>query len=240
MAKLDISVFEKQTADLNEALKELRKTYDETVKVSFGEALKAFFEATPEVQSVFWTQYTPYFNDGDSCYFSVGDIWYNLAAPVSEEESDEDAEEDYEDDYDEGNGFFGRTREEAYKDLDIIAKLRSGELAPTQEELATWEYYYFRETTGGWNYKTRVQEPTVYTITEASLRERENEVNRWLRTIENEERDYPNREEALTNIQTIIKYINSVHPDAMESMFDDHVKVIVTREGIEVEEYEHD
>lgn len=241
MAKLDISVFEKQTADLNEAMKTLRKTYDETVKASFGEAMKAFFEATPEVQSVFWTQYTPYFNDGDACYFRVGDIWYNLAAVTSDEESDEDEDYEDEDDYEEGNGFSYHTREEANKELATIAKLRSGELVPTQEELEHWEYYYFRETvSGGYNRTTRVSDPYVYKITEAKLAEREYEVRGWLRTIENEEYDYPNREEALTNIQTIIKYVNSIDNDAMESMFGDHVKVIITREGTEINEYEHD
>lgn len=32
---------------------------------------KEFFERNPEVNVIYWTQYTPYFNDGDPCYFSV-------------------------------------------------------------------------------------------------------------------------------------------------------------------------
>lgn len=45
-------------------------------KVVFKEALSAFFEEHPKVVAISWTQYTPYFNDGDACYFSVGEPSY--------------------------------------------------------------------------------------------------------------------------------------------------------------------
>lgn len=32
---------------------------------------KVFFDAHPTVTKVRWTQYTPYFNDGDECVFTV-------------------------------------------------------------------------------------------------------------------------------------------------------------------------
>lgn len=34
----------------------------------------AFFAACPEVESLSWTQYTPHFNDGDACVFSVHEL----------------------------------------------------------------------------------------------------------------------------------------------------------------------
>ncbi|WP_074344742.1 hypothetical protein [Mycobacteroides abscessus] len=52
-------------------------------------ALDALF-AFPEVVSVRWTQYTPYFNDGDACTFSVHEARTKLV------DTDEDAG-DYED-----------------------------------------------------------------------------------------------------------------------------------------------
>ena len=36
-----------------------------------GKAFAAFFDRCPEVYAVVWTQYAPYFNDGDPCVFSV-------------------------------------------------------------------------------------------------------------------------------------------------------------------------
>jgi hypothetical protein len=32
-----------------------------------------YFEANPEVEAVKWAQYTPYFNDGEPCEFTVHD-----------------------------------------------------------------------------------------------------------------------------------------------------------------------
>jgi hypothetical protein len=41
-----------------------------------------------------WTQYTPYFNDGDPCVFSVGDPWFRSAADeASDSEYDDDTYE---------------------------------------------------------------------------------------------------------------------------------------------------
>lgn len=38
---------------------------------AFTEGFAPFFAANPQVEGVTWTQYTPYFNDGDACEFSV-------------------------------------------------------------------------------------------------------------------------------------------------------------------------
>ena len=39
--------------------------------VVFAEEAKILFEAHPKLESFSWTQYTPYFNDGESCEFSA-------------------------------------------------------------------------------------------------------------------------------------------------------------------------
>lgn len=47
-----------------------------------GEALKEMvneiFDAYPGLQSFGWTQYTPYFNDGDTCVFGVNNDHYSI------------------------------------------------------------------------------------------------------------------------------------------------------------------
>jgi hypothetical protein len=44
----------------------------ETVlKDAFAEASKTLFDAHPILKSVEWQQFTPYFNDGDTCEFSA-------------------------------------------------------------------------------------------------------------------------------------------------------------------------
>lgn len=38
--------------------------------------LSEFIKQNPEVKAVKWTQYTPYFNDGDACTFCVNDPYF--------------------------------------------------------------------------------------------------------------------------------------------------------------------
>jgi hypothetical protein len=52
----------------------LRAVLDDEVIVEFG-----------------WTQYTPYFNDGDPCVFSVGELWFR----TTNDEKTEDEEYEY-------------------------------------------------------------------------------------------------------------------------------------------------
>lgn len=42
----------------------------------------------PEVEALRWTQYTPYFNDGDELVFSIGDIEAALTDPPEDEEDE--------------------------------------------------------------------------------------------------------------------------------------------------------
>lgn len=43
----------------------------EKVKSLLAKGMKALFEAYPDIETFSWTQYTPYFMDGDPCEFSV-------------------------------------------------------------------------------------------------------------------------------------------------------------------------
>lgn len=65
-------------------------------------ALNAGIAAYPEVVKVEWCQYTPNFNDGDTCRFSVHDpIFYNAAGEEIYEDEINDAFEDFLNLYDE-------------------------------------------------------------------------------------------------------------------------------------------
>jgi len=59
---------------LREKQEEIRKMKKEMVEASnkiFTELTKSIFEEYPKVKSFGWSQYTPYFNDGDTCTFSA-------------------------------------------------------------------------------------------------------------------------------------------------------------------------
>jgi len=50
-----------------EIMDEIKRNAQSALKEAFTE----FFEANPDVRLIAWSQYTPYFNDGDVCQFSV-------------------------------------------------------------------------------------------------------------------------------------------------------------------------
>ncbi|MBD2201809.1 hypothetical protein H6G33_10660 [Calothrix sp. FACHB-1219] len=51
------------------------------VRTEVANLLKLYFlEVNDEtsIEGITWTQYTPYFNDGEECVFSIGDVYYLL------------------------------------------------------------------------------------------------------------------------------------------------------------------
>jgi len=52
----------------------------------FAEAVKSIFEEFPCVDSFSWTQYTPYFNDGDTCNFSAHTDYFTMTTDGGEME----------------------------------------------------------------------------------------------------------------------------------------------------------
>lgn len=75
-------------AILKEKQEEIKKMKKEMIEASnkiFTELTQSIFEEHPKVKSFGWNQYTPYFNDGDTCYFSVNtDYIYINGEPADE------------------------------------------------------------------------------------------------------------------------------------------------------------
>lgn len=78
-----MSDFKKMRDDLNARIKQDGMS---SLKLAFTE----FFNQHPEVHALKWHQYTPYFNDGDTCEFSVYDVSYLPADKAKAQESDTD------------------------------------------------------------------------------------------------------------------------------------------------------
>jgi hypothetical protein len=83
----------------------LKKAYDEKLanegEDALKEAFKELFDKHPRLESVTWVQYTPYFNDGDPCYFSVHDFDASISEPEETETSEGPGDEEEEEDEDE-------------------------------------------------------------------------------------------------------------------------------------------
>lgn len=65
----------------------------------FTKEIKAMFEGVPSIAQIRWTQYTPYFNDGDSCEFSINDLIFIRDSVLAELERIGESELYYEDLY---------------------------------------------------------------------------------------------------------------------------------------------
>lgn len=76
---MDIDTYLQKKAELEVLLK---MHGQEMLKTLFSD----FFEAAPECKTVTWTQYTPYFNDGDACVFGVNEPSFSSNLPEDIEE----------------------------------------------------------------------------------------------------------------------------------------------------------
>lgn len=67
-----------------------RKQLSEEVKGVLADGIREFMKEHADVKCITWTQYTPYFADGDPCVFGVNDFYVSLTSTdVSEAYDDE-------------------------------------------------------------------------------------------------------------------------------------------------------
>ena len=70
----EIETIEQEIDALNTERKELQEKYQSKMQEHLKKLTKTFFEQNPQVTAIIWTQYTPYFNDGDTCEFGRNDF----------------------------------------------------------------------------------------------------------------------------------------------------------------------
>ena len=62
--------------NLLKAHSEMKKRFRLEATDLFKTITKEFFDENPGITAIHWTQYTPYFNDGDVCEFRVNEIHF--------------------------------------------------------------------------------------------------------------------------------------------------------------------
>jgi hypothetical protein len=70
----------------------VKEKFKTNAQVAMKKAFKEFFAENPSVMSIYWTQYTPHFNDGDECNFGVHEMYYSTALIERDGEYIEDRE----------------------------------------------------------------------------------------------------------------------------------------------------
>lgn len=93
MEKIDFKVL---CNEITARLEFLRNEMKRESKEAFTTMLDKFFQIHPEINTIFWAQWVPGFNDGDPCVFSLGDInfsshnWKDIDGPHYGEEGEDD------------------------------------------------------------------------------------------------------------------------------------------------------
>lgn len=68
---MSISTIRTSITQMNEKLEETKRVFSEQIREYFYSYIKEYFKENTEVQAIIWTQYTPYWMDGEPCEFSV-------------------------------------------------------------------------------------------------------------------------------------------------------------------------
>jgi hypothetical protein len=89
----------KTIKNLKEKMAAVRAEMSRVGLAALQEAFDDFFAKVPEAEAITWTQYTPYFTDGDTCEFGVNEMCLKLSADARSNllgiEEDEDSYEEW-------------------------------------------------------------------------------------------------------------------------------------------------
>lgn len=89
----DIKAITKRYKELHKELQKQIREARKKIKVEAQSVIKGvfdeFFEKQPKVHAIGWTQYTPYWNDGEECSFRVNEIKLFLSEDSAEEDDDD-------------------------------------------------------------------------------------------------------------------------------------------------------
>lgn len=80
--------YQEKLKTLRQKNSEITKLKSEIVNISsdiFDDFYKYIFNKYPTLESFGWTQYTPYFNDGDTCIFSANTEYIKINGEYGEE-----------------------------------------------------------------------------------------------------------------------------------------------------------
>ena len=167
----EVDNIEKEIQALNKERQDLQTRYQTKMQDHLKSLTKAFFQDNPQVTAFVWTQYTPYFNDGDECTFSRGEISVTNCP------------------------------------LDEIDDVRYDEYGGETENV-------FVSNFSDWFMKSDYYKDERQKIIDSGV--------------------------DIKAVQQFVKLLNSIDEDVYLETFGNHVRVVATAQGFDVEEYDHD
>jgi hypothetical protein len=73
-----------------EDFKKAKKEFVGVISAQFGTELAKLASSVEGLEEIRWTQYTPYFNDGEACTFRIGSVYFKLKDAPEDSGDNED------------------------------------------------------------------------------------------------------------------------------------------------------
>lgn len=207
---------EQLMAEMQEKMQEAQSFMQTHAHQYIELSVQSFFEACPEITSIFWTQYTPYFNDGDACEFSVHELHYTVEGLPSD---------DHEGSY-------------LYTQLDYEAAIENLEsvkryVADPAAWIQTYKDEYRKRTGRALNSRDEYIYPYPKTV-EGAL-EAVGEIELQLNII-----SFDRAAEIEAAYNTLCSVFSKIPEDTMRYIYGDHVQITISRSGTEIDSVYHD
>lgn len=90
VTKNDVQNAEALLSEFEKVRDQYQKLISEKGKQLLAVLVAQMFDACPNIEAVGWEQYTPYFNDGEECVFSVCDRYFSVKGTSCESSCEED------------------------------------------------------------------------------------------------------------------------------------------------------
>lgn len=184
--------------ELKRKIADAKKQMEQTAKDAFSEMSADFFAENPKIVSFGWTQYTPYWNDGDECVFSANTDYPTVSIMVDGDTVGYDSNQ--------GdllvNGNEVETSDQlvrTFKDLGVESFIRNGKEYTFDSKKGT-------VLANGVPLKTREAYRDMFDPYE----------------------------------KKVSSFMGNFEDEDLKVMFGDHITVTVNRDGVEIEDYEHD
>jgi hypothetical protein len=197
-------------ADLDAYIEAANAQIAEEARNVIATVARDFLTRNPTAHAIRWTQYTPYWSDGDACVFHRNGIELQLSSLVEGESEDED-----------GAPYFSHHRllkqRSFFQDQIEVAKAR---IPMGWESVQTLRGVSLRSGQGA----IFTAEAEIARINELIAKAGGEELYAAL----------------IADFEDSVNIIRLINDSDFEIAFGDHVEVVVTRDGISVSKYQHD
>jgi hypothetical protein len=173
------------------------------------------------IEAISWTQYTPYFNDGESCEFSAHEAFAFFHPLLDSEDEDSTYDED-------SKNLFVAEEFTVESVKDRIETTQAYEADPV-----AWSKQAVAEKNAAITYST-YRYPDDYYVKYPPEYFSVGELIRLRYIIETTPAGFVEETQALLSV------INSIDEQVKRELFGDHTRVIITRNGVTCEDYHHE